>query len=108
MSDPLRSTIKRPPEKWIASAYANQAGADTVRTYLQNGWSLGIACKKCPRLVEWTPPELAERSSGRLDVRIADLIPRLSCSGPEGCGSREVAVFPHLYDHPWTWPPEAL
>ncbi len=107
MSDRSPSTIKRPPEKLISRAYAAQAGADTVRTYLMNGWSLGIACKNCPRLVEWTPSDLLERFGDRLDLRIALLVPKLACSGPDGCGSREVAVFPHPYDGEWRYAPEA-
>jgi hypothetical protein len=100
------STIKRPPEKLISRAHAGQAGSDTLSTYLENGWSLGTACKACPRLVEWTPPDLLERFGDRLELKIADLGRRLSCSGPEGCGSQDMAVFPHPYDHHWHWPTE--
>ena len=54
--------------------------------------------------IEWTPPELLAKFEGKLDLKLADLVPRLSCSGEEGCGSKEVAVFPHLYDGEWRWP----
>ncbi|MDQ0462949.1 hypothetical protein QO010_000697 [Caulobacter ginsengisoli] len=101
----MASTIKRPEEHYIRKFRPSYVGRDTIRTLLQNGYSLGICCKDCPRLIEWTPPELLERFEDRLDLRLADLVSRLACSGDGGCGSREVAVFPHLYDEPWTWPP---
>ncbi|QUD90316.1 hypothetical protein [Phenylobacterium montanum] len=101
------STLKRPPAKMIAGFHARQVGADTVRTFLQNGWSLAICCKACPRVVEWTPPRLQAIFAERLDLKIAALAPRLACTGEDGCGSREVAVFPHAYDGDWTWPPPA-
>jgi hypothetical protein len=97
MSDPT-STIQRPPEAAIRRFHAGQVGADTVGDYLAKGWSLGICCKACPRLVEWTPPELKRRFGDGPDLRIADLAPRLACSGDGGCGARDIAVFPHLYD----------
>jgi hypothetical protein len=54
--------------------------------------------------VEWTPPDLPARFPERLDLRIADLVPRLVCTGEDGCGSHEIAVFPHLFDGEWRWP----
>lgn len=92
------STLKRPPAKALQAFQVGQVGDDTVATYLAKGWSLAICCKACERLVEWTPPELQARFGDRLGLRIADLVPRLACAGPEGCGSREIAVFPRLYD----------
>ena len=100
----VASTIARPPARAIQAFQPDQAGADTVLTYLTKGYSLGICCKDCARLVEWTPHNLAERFGDRLGVRIADLAERLSCSGADGCGSRQIAVFPHLYDGDWRWP----
>lgn len=102
MTDPM-STLTRPPEHLVRAFHAGQVGDDTIRTFLAKGYSLAICCKQCPRLVEWTPPELERRFGKRLDLRVADLVPRLSCAGEGGCGAREVAVFPHLYDKPWTW-----
>lgn len=99
----MDSSLKRPPEKAVQRFHVGQVGEDTVRTFLTRGYSLGICCKACPRMVEWTPPELARRFGDRLDLRIADLAPRLSCAGEGGCGSREIAVFPHLYDGEWAW-----
>jgi len=99
------STLKPPPKSALDRFHVGQVGEDTVETYLAKGWSLAICCKACTRLVEWTPPELAERFGDRTGVRIAAIAERLSCAGDEGCGSREVAVFPHLYDDPWTWAP---
>lgn len=103
-----RSTLRRPQEHLIRRFHAGMAGADTIRTFLESGFSLAICCQECPRMIEWTPPELERRFGDRLNLRIADLVSRLSCSGDEGCGSRGVAVFPHPYDGPWSWtPPKA-
>lgn len=98
------STISRPPAKALQAFQAGQAGEDTILIYLMKGFSLGICCKDCPRLVEWTPHDLTQRFGDRLGVRIADLAPRLSCTGDDGCGSRRIAVFPHLFDGDWSWP----
>ena len=103
---PHQSTLERPSDKLLRQFHIGQIGNDTVRTFLQKGWSLAICCRSCPRLIEWTPPDLQERFGDRLDLRIADLAGRLACSGDEGCGSRGVAVFPHLYDGVWEWQPE--
>ena len=54
--------------------------------------------------MEWTPPDLEARFGGTLQLRIADLVPKLACTGEGGCGSRDIAVFPHFYDGPWRWP----
>ena len=95
----------RPPAKTLVRFHAGQVGDDTVRSYLTDGFSLAICCRECPRVVEWTPPELAEKFAKHLDLRIADLVPLLACIGEEGCGSHDIAVFPHFYDQAWTWPP---
>lgn len=102
-----QSTLKRPPATLLQRFHVGQVGNDTVRTFLENGYSLAICCRDCPRLIEWTPPELQERFGDRLDLRIADLARRLSCTGEGGCGSHDIAVFPHLYDLPWSWSPPA-
>lgn len=98
-----RSTLKRPPQKAVQVFHPGQAGDDTIADYLAAGWSLAICCKACPRLVEWTPPELAARFGDRPGLRIADLARRLACTGEGGCGSRDVAVFPHPFDGAWAW-----
>jgi hypothetical protein len=103
----VRSTLKRPEAKYLLRFHAGQVGDDTIATYLENGWSLAICCKDCPRMVEWTPQDLQQRFGDRLQLKIADLVPRLTCTGPEGCGSHEIAVFPHFYDGEWTWPTSA-
>jgi hypothetical protein len=103
----MASTLKPPPKTALKAFHVGQVGDDTVATYLEKGWSLAICCKACERLVEWTPPELARRFPKPAKVKIADLVPRLACAGEAGCGSREIAVFPHLYDDTWTWPPPA-
>lgn len=95
------STLKRPTAKQLARFRIEDAGQDTVGLYLARGWSLAICCRACPRLAEWTPPELEQRFGDRLDARIADIGAWLSCRGDGGCGSRDVAVFPHAYDGSW-------
>ncbi|WP_296595513.1 hypothetical protein [Phenylobacterium sp.] len=100
----MTSTLKPPPKAALERFHVGQVGDDTVETYLAKGWSLAICCKGCARLVEWTPPQLLERFGDRPRLRIAALVERLACGGDGGCGSREIAVFPHLYDAPWTWP----
>lgn len=104
---PPPSTLKRPPEALIRRFHLGQVGADTVSTFLTKGYSLAICCRECPRLIEWTPETLLETFGDRTHVKIADIAARLSCSGDQGCGSTDVAIFPHLYDGPWSWaPPE--
>lgn len=103
----VRSTLKPPPKAALKRFHVGQVGDDTVGDYLAKGWSLAICCKACERLVEWTPPDLARRLGTRPGVRIADIAGRLSCMGAGGCGSRDVAVFPHAYDGTWTWTPPA-
>ena len=101
------STLQRPAEKLISRFGLWQVKDHTIRTYLEKGFSLGICCRACPRTIEWTPPELLRRFGDRLDLPLKDLVPRLSCAGEDGCGSRDIAVFPHLYDGSWTWPPQS-
>jgi hypothetical protein len=98
------STLKRPTAKQLATFQLDRVGADTVHTYLEKGFSLAICCRDCARLEEWTPPELLERFAAKLQTPIAAIAERLSCKGEGGCKSTDVAVFPHLYDQPWTWP----
>src|SRR5688500_2745210 len=101
----MASTLKTPPKAALKAFHVGQVGTDTVADYLAKGWSLAICCKACERLVEWTPPQLATRFATPPRLKIADLVPRLACKGEGGCGSDEVAVFPHLYDG--VWPPPA-
>jgi hypothetical protein len=98
------SKLVRPADHLLERFHAGQAGEDRIADYLANGWSLAICCKACPRIVEWTPPELAQRFGERHDLRIADLAVRLACTGEGECGARDIAVFPHLYDGLWSWP----
>ena len=93
------STLQRPSERLLKRFTISQVGNDTVRTYLRGARSLAICCKDCPRMTEWTPPELERRFPP--DMSIADIAARLSCSGPGGCGAKDVAVFEHLYDLPY-------
>jgi hypothetical protein len=98
-----KSTLERPPKHLLKTFKVWQIGKDTVETYLRRGYSLAICCQDCPRMQEWTPPELEQRFP--LTLKIADLAERLSCKGESGCGSKDVAVFPHKYDQPWRWTP---
>jgi hypothetical protein len=100
------SSLKRPAAHLLQQfRHDPQMQRDTIRVFLENGWSLAICCINCGRMVEWTPPELLERFRDKLDLTIADLLARLACQGEGSCGSTDVAVFPHPYDHDWTWPP---
>lgn len=96
----------RPAERLIRRFALWQVRDRTIRTYLEKGFSLGICCRNCPRTIEWTPPELLRRFATQLDLPLKVLALRLSCTGEDGCGSRDIAVFPHLYDGSWAWPPE--
>ena len=94
----VHSTLKAPPRQALSRFHVGQVGDDTIQTFLDKGWSLAICCKSCERLVEWTPVDLTRRFKDKAGLRVAELVPRLSCGGDEGCGSRDIAVFPHLYD----------
>jgi hypothetical protein len=66
------STLKRPPERMLERFRVDpQMRSDTIRLYLEKGWSLAVCCRDCPRIVEWTPPQLAERFADKLDLSIA-------------------------------------
>lgn len=93
------TSLKRPDQKLIDKFRPDMvdvAGANTVGALVDKGFSLVICCKACPRMVEWSPADLEEKFADRLGLRLFDLVPRLTCSGPEGCGHKEVAVFPHF------------
>ncbi|WP_242563335.1 hypothetical protein [Phenylobacterium aquaticum] len=99
------STLKRPAAKLLSRFRLDDLHDDTIRVFLAKGFSLAICCRECPRLIEWTPADLEQRFGARLDLRIADLAPRLACTGEGGCGSHDIAVFPHGYDGNWSWSP---
>ncbi len=84
--------------------HVGMLGERTIGRLLEQGFSLIICCKNCPRIIEWTPPELELRFADRLGLQLADLVTRLSCTGEDGCGSRDIAVFPQLYEGDWEWP----
>jgi hypothetical protein len=65
---PNRSTLKRPDDRLLRKFRLGQIGSDTVRLYLERGYSLAICCVNCPRLMEWTPPELLRRYGKSPDV----------------------------------------
>lgn len=103
-ASPAPSTLKRPADHLLRRFRIEAIGADTIGDYLAKGFSLAICCRDCPRLIEWTPPELYRRFGSSPRLRIADIARRLSCAGEEGCGSRDIAVFPHLFDGRWNPP----
>ncbi len=98
-----RSTIKWPTERQLSRFGVWQVKDDRIEEYLEKGFSLGLVCRNCGRRLEWTPPELEAKFGRMPKVRIADLVPRLKCSGEGGCGSTDIAVFPHLYDGDWVY-----
>jgi hypothetical protein len=99
------SALERPDDDLIRRFALWQVRDRTIRSYLVKGFSLVICCRECPRMIEWTPPELLRRFETNLDLPLKELVPRLSCTGEGGCGSHDIAVFPHLYDGAWSWPP---
>jgi hypothetical protein len=86
--------MDRPEAKYIRSFKIAHVGAHTVGDYLDRGYGLLICCKECERTVSWSPQDLADKFGDKRGLRLADLVPRLSCAGSDGCGSRDVAVFP--------------
>jgi hypothetical protein len=93
------------PEAYLIRTFnIRQVAGLSVRWFLKGKFSLGICCRDCSRLSEWTPPELEEKFAGKLDLPVAEIVKRLACTGEGGCGSHSVAVFPHLYDLPYTPP----
>jgi hypothetical protein len=89
---------KRPAEHLIARFEPRMAGRDTLGEITAKGFSLVICCKACPRVVVWAPRDIEHRFRGKLSAKVADLAERLTCSGPEGCGHHEVALFPQYRD----------
>ena len=90
----LPTTLKRPEEKTIRSFRPSMAGADTIGTFLDNGWSLGICCRNCPRTIEMKPEAIEARFGAYRGLRLVDLLPKLSCGKPIGCGSTDIVLFP--------------
>ncbi len=101
----VASTLNRPSERLIQRFGVWQVKDQTIRGHLEKGFSLAICCKGCLRTIEWTPPMLLAKFGNRLDLKLSELVPRLSCAGADGCGSKDIAVFPHLYDGRWAWSP---
>lgn len=85
---------KRPPKRMIDAFRPAMIQDDDIAWLVRRGMSLVICCRNCPRMVEWTPADLAGRFAGKGGVKLRALHPRLSCSGPDGCGAGDVALFP--------------
>ena len=104
---PRSPGLQSPPAHLLNNprVYSAIPPTETVEVFLEAGFSLVVCCRACKRLVEMPPPMLAERFAGKFDTNIADIQRRLVCRGNEGCGSSDVVVYPHLYEHPWTWAP---
>ena len=90
----LPSKLKRPEEKAIRSFKPWMIGADTIGTLLDNGWSLGICCRHCPRTIEMKPEAIEEKFGAYRALRLVDLLPKLTCGEDRGCGSTEMVLFP--------------
>ena len=90
----LPSTLKRPAEKAILSFKPWMIGEDTIATLLDNGWSLGICCRHCERTIEMKPKAIEDKFGAHRDLRLVDLLPKLTCGKPKGCGSTDMVLFP--------------
>lgn len=90
----LPTTLKRPEEKAIRSFKPWMIGNDTIATLLDNGWSLGICCRHCPRTLEMKVEEIEARFGAYRGLRLVDLLPKLTCGEPKGCGSSDMMLFP--------------
>src|ERR1700748_357252 len=85
--------LKRPEEKAIRSFKPWMIGKDTIGTLLDNGWSLGICCRHCPRTIEMKPEAIEARFGAYRGLRLIDLLPKLECGTDKGCGSKEMVLF---------------
>lgn len=99
------STLKRPGKALLDRWRVDPLFDDTIGLFLAKGFSLALCCRDCARIREWTPAELERRFGDRPGLRIDQLVPRLACAGDGGCGSRDIAVFPHYDERGWTWSP---
>jgi hypothetical protein len=91
----LPTALHRPPAKQIRSFRPSMIGDDTIATLLENGWSLGVCCRNCPRVVEWKPEWIEERFGDQPNLKLAHLQPRLQCDETAGCGARDMVIFPY-------------
>jgi hypothetical protein len=90
----LPTTLNRPEEKAIRSFKPWMIGNDTIATLLDNGWSLGICCRHCPRTLEMKVEEIEARFGAYRGLRLVNLLPKLTCGEPKGCGSTDMVLFP--------------
>lgn len=90
----LPTKLKRPEEKAIRGFKPWQIGNDTIATLLDNGWSLGICCRNCPRTIEMRPEAIEEKFGAYLHLKLVDLLPKLTCGTERGCGSTDMVLFP--------------
>jgi hypothetical protein len=90
----LPTTLTRPEAKAIRSFRPWMVGGDTIATLLDNGWSLGICCRNCPRTIDMKPEAIENRFAGHRDFKLVDLLPLLSCGEEKGCGSTDMVIFP--------------
>lgn len=108
MADYPKSPNLKPLPKAMLRVFRfdRRMAGDTIQLYLENNCSVAVCCRDCGRLVELTPPDMAERFPDRLGLTMADLMAKLTCNKDHGgCGSRDIAIWPHPYAHKWTWEP---
>ncbi|HVY33892.1 MAG TPA: hypothetical protein VG960_05670 [Caulobacteraceae bacterium] len=88
------TTLKRPEEKAIRSFRPWMIGQDTIGTLLDNGWSLGVCCRDCPRCIEMKPEAIEAKFGAYRHLKLVDLLPKLECGTDKGCGSKDMVLFP--------------
>ena len=54
----------------------------------------GVCCRHCPRAIEMKVEEIEARFGAYRSLRLVDLLPKLSCGKPKGCGSTDMILFP--------------
>lgn len=88
--------MKRPTKKMLDSFRPSMIDNMAVSLLIDRGWSLGICCRHCERLVEWTPDILAEKFAGKEGMGLRAIHGKLECGGDKGCGASDVAIFPYF------------
>ena len=64
------STLERPDQHLIDRFDVWQVRGRTIRRLVAKGFSLAICCKRCPRMIEWTPQDLLDKLNDCLKVAL--------------------------------------